>query len=417
MKLTYRPAAIAAMLGATLSVASPAAAQCPDTLPQSLINSVRNPEARAAAQGMRVSAAMIAQAGGLPTMIALTKGQIAADQATAAEEQRNQTYLAQQGMGNDKRAADGRLVIQMMEDSHRLNTAMVQILECHARTAPTGAGSATGRLGSSTGGGFSAPGFGGIGSGAEMLPGAATTPSMAAAAAAARNAFASAGPGRHEGLASPPGSVPSLSLQSANGQPSSGGRLVSGGGAQPANLGQALDDLSRTLRQKALANASPEVAAFYAKQDALRANNEANLAAASAGQARGLDEARRGSVDAQVKMVTGVVKGWRAPAGYAHTASIDASVIQDPFAAAEQLEAVKLALGASGLTWNKSRGLAQVGDPSACGGRLQVGDYPVLIDGTLLDAADRIAKFLSVCGDVNMPVLVVRESGDVEVRK
>jgi hypothetical protein len=234
---------------------------------------------------------------------------------------------------------------------------------------------------------------GGIPGGTEMLPGVARTPSMAAAAASARSAFASGGV--------------------------SGVGTASSRPAQPgADLGQALDNLSRTLRQKALANASPEVAAFYAKQDAMRANTEANMAAVSAGQSRGLGEARKGSIDAQLKMVTGVVKGWRPPNGYARSAAIDSSAIQDPFAAAERLQGINVAVGASGLAWNHARGLARVGDNrSLCGGRLRDGDYPVLADGSLLDTPARIAQFLAACSDASLPVLVVRESGDVEVRK
>jgi hypothetical protein len=341
-----------------LTSASGAAAQCPDALPPSVVNSVRNPQARAAAQGFRINAAMIAQAGGLPTMIEQVKGQITADQAIAAEERRNQVYLAQNGMGNDKRAADGRLMIEMMEDAHRLNTTTLQILECHARitgTSQVGVGAA-----------FTSPIKGG-----------------------------------------------GLSERTGGGESSP--RTL----AQPgANLGEALENLSRTFRDKAMINASPEVAAFYAKQDAMRANNEANMAAMTAGQAHGRDEARRGSVDEQMKMVTSVVKGWRAPAGYSHAGAIDTAAIQDPFAAEARIQAVEAAMAKSGLAWDRLRGLARVGEQrTLCAGRLQVGDYPVLIDGTLLDTAERIDRFLSVCGDVSVPLLVVRENGNVQVRK
>jgi len=390
-----KPIHLIPMLAVALASASHAAAQCPDVLPQSVINSVRNPEARAAAQSMRISATMISQAGGLPTMIAQVKGQIAADQATAAEEQRNQTYLAQNGMANDKRAADGRLVIQLMEDAHRLNAATLQILECHARTSGTGSGASLSASGSSRESSVASSGVpSGVTRTPVMLPGAASTASMSAALTTAKSAFLSRGTA---GDAWEPHGRPS--------QP-------------PADLGHALDDLTRVMRDKAMTKASPEVAAFYAKQDAMRANNEANMAAMNAGRLRGLDDARRGSVDAQMKMVTGVVKGWRAPEGYAAGAAIDGSAILDPFAAEAKIDAVESAMEKSGLVWDRSRGLARVGENrTLCGGRLQLGDYPVLIDGTLLDTPDRIGKFLSVCGDVTMPLLVVRESGDVEVRK
>lgn len=373
MNCNRRLSIAATMLAVVLTTASRAAAQCPTTLPPSLVASVRNPEARAAAQSFRVDAATIAQAGGLPTMIAQLKGQIAADQATAAEEQRNQRYLAQNGMGNDKRAADGRLVLELMEDAGRLNTAMLQILECLGRSGAAGTGTGTG-----TG----------------ALTFDASAPSMSEAMTTARNAFNSRGSGAGESRGS--------------GRPSAAG----------ADLGQALEDLSRTFRDRALVNASPEVAAFYAKQDAMRADTQANLAAVGAGQARGREDARRGSLDAQMDMVTSAVKGWRAPSGYARSGAVNASAIQDPFATEARIDAVEAAMAASGLSWDRARGLARVADNrTLCGGRLKAGDYPVLVDGTLLDSADRITKFLSICGDATMPLLVVRESGDVEVRK
>jgi hypothetical protein len=384
----------ATILAVALTTASHAAAQCPTTLPASLVASVRNPEARAAAQSFRVDAATIAQAGGLATMIAQLKGQIAADQATAAEEERNQRYLTQNGMGNDKRAADGRLVLELMEDAGRLNTAMLQILECLSRSGAAGA--STGSLTFDA----SAPARTSFGDAAgaprspEILAGSAATPSMSAAMTTARNAFNSRGVGAAESRGS--------------GRPSATG----------ADLGQALEDLSRTFRDRALVNASPEVAAFYAKQDAMRANTQANLAAVGAGQARGLEDARRGSLDAQMEMVTSAVKGWRAPSGYARSGGVNASAIQDPFATEARIDSVEAAMAASGLSWDRARGLARVGDNrTLCGGRLKAGDYPVLVDGTLLDTADRITKFLSICGDATMPLLVVRETGDVEVRK
>jgi hypothetical protein len=351
------------MVAAFVTAATDAAAQCPTTLPPSLVASVRNPEARAAAQGFQINDALIAQAGGLPTMIAQVKGQIASDQATAAEERRNQTYLARIGMANDRRGVDGRLVIDMMEDAHRLNTTTLHMLECHAARTGTGIG-------------------------------APTETTASAAAANARNAFAS----RRAGGS---GSIGAERAQDAGG-----------------NVGQALEDLTRTMRDRALVNASPEVAAFYAKQDAMQANAQANLAAVGAGQARGLEDARRGSVSAQVKMVTTAVKDWRAPAGYAHSGAVNAAAIQDPFAADARTDAAESVIAKSGLIWDRVRGLARVGNiQTLCGGRLKLGDYPVLMDGTLLDTPERIGQFLSVCGDVTVPLLVVRENGEVEVRQ
>lgn len=357
-------AVVGVLVAMVFAVGTSARAQCPTTLPQSVINSIRLPEARAAAQSTRLDAAMIAQNGGLPNMIRLAHAQLAADRATVAEERRNQTYLAQNGMANDKRAVDGRAVIQMLEDSQRATSAFIEIMECHNKMS-------------------GAPG------------GQRESPVLSA------NAWEMSPTERQSAL-------------------SYGGRR-----AQPpqegANVMTALDSLSRSMRDKAMANASPEVAAFWAKQDALRANGDANTAAAMAGQSRGRADARNDSLNTQMKMVNDAVKGWQVPRGYSAATATNAGVIADPFATSAPLDfkkAVELALGSTGLAWNRTRQLAQVAaaQPTTCGGRLRVGDYPVLPDGNLLDTPERIAQFLEACA-VSDSLLVVRESGEVEVRK
>jgi hypothetical protein len=407
---------VASVLAAVVSAAGATArAQCPTTLPQSVINSIRLAEARAAAQSTRLDAAMIAQNGGLPNMIRLAKAQLEADRATVAEERRNQTYLAQNGMANDKRAIDGRTVIQMLEDSQRATTAFIEIMECHNRMG--------GALGGPSG--STLPGAneerivpGGIPAGAEMLAGPARTPSSiapgtmpgsrptgAAAAASSSNAFVSGG---------------SPTPTTTNAWTMTPGERQAALARQGADFKTALESLSRSMREKAMANANPEVAAFWAKQDALRANGDANAAAAMAGQARGRADAKNGSLNAQMKMVNDAVKGWQVPRGYSAMAASNAGVVVDPFATSAPIDfkkAVELALGSSGLVWNRTRQIAQMStvQRDTCGGRLQVGDYPVLPDGNLLDTPERIAQFLETCA--SSPVLVVRESGEVEVRK
>jgi hypothetical protein len=412
---------VASVLAAVVSAAGTnARAQCPTTLPQSVINSIQLPEARAAAQSMRLDAAMIAQNGGLPNMIRLAKAQLEADRATVAEERRNQAYLAQNGMGNDKRAIDGRTVIQLLEDAQRAASAFIEIMECHNKMS----GAPGGQSGSSLPG----PNEGRMVSGsipaaAEMLPGPARTPSSIVpesrptggpAAASSQNGFVSGG--------SPSDSTTSAWAMSPGERQAALSHEVRKLRPEPqvADAKTALDSLSRSMREKAMANASPEVAAFWAKQDALRANGDANTAAAVAGQARGLAEAKNVSLNAQMKMVNDAVKGWQVPRGYSATAAINAGTIVDPFATTAPVDfkkAVELAMGSSGLAWNRTRQIAQVtaAESGACGGRLQMGDYPVLPDGNLLDAPERIAEFLKICA--SSPVLVVRESGDVEVRK
>ena len=410
---------VTSVLAAVISAAGTnARAQCPTTLPQSVINSIQLPEARAAAQSTRLDAAMISQNGGLPNMIRLAQAQLEADQATVAEERRNQTYLTQNGMGNDKRAIDGRKVIQMLEDSQRATAAFTEIMECHNRMS----GAPTGQSGSALPGASEDRIAPGVIPAAEMLPGPARTPSSivpgsrpagAPAAASSQNGFVSGGslsPSTTNAWAMSPGDrQAALSHEVRKFRPE----------PQGVDAKTALDSLSRSMRQKAMANASPEVAAFWAKQDALRANGDANTAAAMAGQARGLADAKNGSLDAQMKMVNDAVRGWQVPRGYSAAAAINAGTIVDPFAASAPIDfkkAVELALGSTGLAWNRTRQIAQVAEGGACGGRLQVGDYPVLPDGNLLDTPERIAQFLETCA-TSSPVLVVRESGEVEVRK
>ena len=62
------------------------------------------------------------------------------------------------------------------------------------------------------------------------------------------------------------------------------------------NAARQLEQVARATRDRALQNADPEVIAFYAKQDALAAQRDANVAAAMAGQARGERDGRNGAL-------------------------------------------------------------------------------------------------------------------------
>lgn len=165
------------------------------------------------------------------------------------------------------------------------------------------------------------------------------------------------------------------------------------------------------------------LAIYRARLAEQQANNEANMASATAGYKQSLAGARQGALNDQLKMVGNAVRNWKAPRGYAGGAVLDPSAIQDPFATekpaiktASELEA---AIAGSGLVLDQARLIARVGATAArpCGGRLQVGDYPALEDGNMLDTPARVAQFLASCGDRSRPLVVVLESGDVAVRK
>jgi predicted transcriptional regulator len=342
---------LATLAAPVLLAAGDATAQCPTALSQRVLNTIQTPQIRAAAQGFRIDPAMIASNGGIDTMLRLSHEQLTADRAAVREEQANQAYLAKDGINLGTRVEDGQLAIRMLEESQRLTSASIEIMECYARGA-TGAGES--REG--------APRHG-----AEI--GVPATP--------------------------PPG-------RSTN-----------------SDLMQALDSLNQSLRQKAMANATPEYAAFLAKQDALQAAGQANMAALNAGTVAGRDEALRASSDAQMQMVRGVVSEWKAPKGYAAVSHRGAANLADPFAPAASLPwAVTDAIGASGLVWNRARSIAQAGaTDAACHNRLRPLDYPVLPDGALLETATQIRLFLRLCSGPTLPVLIIRENGDFEVRR
>ena len=112
---------------------TPASAQCPDNIPQSVVNSLQHQEVRAqAAASPRLTSAFIAQNGGIASMLQKVRAQLAADREWLAQEEANQRTLAQQGMANDARARTGRDLIQRMRDNQRLTQAYLQLLECHA---------------------------------------------------------------------------------------------------------------------------------------------------------------------------------------------------------------------------------------------------------------------------------------------
>jgi hypothetical protein len=165
------------------------------------------------------------------------------------------------------------------------------------------------------------------------------------------------------------------------------------------------------------------LAIWRARQAALQAEAEANMAAAKAGEAQGTQIAKEGSLREQFKMVNAAVKGWKAPRQYSAASAASVSTLQDPFAPAiavpQPADVPTAALGTSGLVWDADRKLARVGTSSAqlCGGRLKVGDYPALPDGNLLDTPARITKFLSACSDPSSPLMVIVPSGEIAVRK
>ncbi len=412
--MTSQALRVAALIAIVAAADTTARAQCPDTIPQSLINSVQTPEIRAAAQTFRLDSTMIAQNGGLTTMIRLAKAQLAADRATMAEEQRNQTSLAQNGMGGDRRAADGRTVIRMLEDSQRLTSASIDLMECHARTELNGP---AGRASTAPFPGSTIPPR------AEMLP----APVPTASSIYSGLSTGSAAPGSTDARSSSSAEGAARTTNAWSMSPAERQSALAGHSSQfrPAppgeNFSQALDSLSRTLHDKAMAKATPEMAAFLAKQDAMRANNDANMAAATAGQAHGLQEARQGSLKDQIQMVTKVVKGWQPPRGYAATSTVNSSALVDPFlapAVQDVAGAARKAITGSGLEWNEVRKIAWVGSAKdLCGGRLQPGDYPLLPDGNLLDTPERITQFLGSCASPSTPLAVLREGGDTEVRK
>jgi hypothetical protein len=165
------------------------------------------------------------------------------------------------------------------------------------------------------------------------------------------------------------------------------------------------------------------LAIYQARLATQQANNEANMAAASASYKEGLTGAKEEVLEDQLKMVASAVKNWKAPRTYARSHSIDSSVVQDPFAAPKPSEPntteMRAAIDKSGLGWDNERQLARVTSAGAelCGGRLLVGDYPTLPDGNLLDSPARITQFLATCADRSSPLMVVVESGDIVVRK
>ena len=189
------------------------------------------------------------------------------------------------------------------------------------------------------------------------------------------------------------------------------------------NAARQLEEVARATRDRALQNADPEVIAFYAKQDALAAQRDANVAAAMAGQARGQRDGRNGALKDQVEMVTKVVKSWQPPRGYTNQSTASGVVLEDPFAspgpAGPDHSLLRSGLEGTGLVWDDSRQLARVavGANAVCGGRLQPGDYPVMNDGAPLDGPERIKSFLSTCSDSSQPLLVLRGEGELVVIK
>jgi hypothetical protein len=166
------------------------------------------------------------------------------------------------------------------------------------------------------------------------------------------------------------------------------------------------------------------LAIYRARLDAQQANNEANLAAASAGYKQAHSDAREGVLRDQLKMVGNAVKNWKSPRVYSATVALDSLALRDPFAASASVERstaeVKVAMGQSGLlTWDDQRQLARVAtaDAALCGGRLKVGDYPALRDGNMLDTPARITQFLATCTDRSSPLVVVIDTGDVVMRQ
>jgi hypothetical protein len=192
-----------------------------------------------------------------------------------------------------------------------------------------------------------------------------------------------------------------------------------------ADLRSQIQAAYASQKQSQLAAQQAAVNQVAAQQQAAASIQGASQAAMNAGFEQGAGAAQARVMPKRVDMVVAAAKDWTPPKQY--SAANSASVaLDDPFstphpaAVSDPLAPLRTALNESCLRVDEEHGVAQVQKECRAGGEnlpLQLGDYPVLADGSLLDSPERVKTFVDACNTPHAALYALRGGAEMIVLK
>jgi hypothetical protein len=162
------------------------------------------------------------------------------------------------------------------------------------------------------------------------------------------------------------------------------------------------------------------VSEVAAQQQAAQSIQAASQAAMQAGYAKAAGEAEARAIPKRVDMVVAVAKDWTPPKQYS-AANSPAVVLDDPFSAVakpDPLAPLRASLKETCLMLDDEHEVARVDKNCLSSGEklpFQVGDYPVLADGSLVDSPDKVKAFLEMCANHQSPLYTLRNESEMVV--
>jgi len=157
------------------------------------------------------------------------------------------------------------------------------------------------------------------------------------------------------------------------------------------------------------------------QQQSVQSKQAATNAAMEAGRASVAGDLAKERMSKQTDLVVKAANGWQPPKGYS-TSGAPKATLADPFAPKPQQaqespeQSLKRAVEGSCLTLDEEHGVARTTVSCNWQGltrELQANVYPVLPDGSLLDSAARVQRFLQSVRDSSDKICVMRPEGEL----
>jgi hypothetical protein len=123
----------------------------------------------------------------------------------------------------------------------------------------------------------------------------------------------------------------------------------------------------------------------------------------------------------QTDLVVKAANGWQPPKGYS-TSGAPKATLADPFAPKPEraqespMQSIKRAIEGSCLALDEEHGVARTTESCNWQGvtrEVHASVYPVLPDGSLLDSAERVQRFLQSVRELSDKICVMRPEGEL----
>ncbi len=166
-----------------------------------------------------------------------------------------------------------------------------------------------------------------------------------------------------------------------------------------------------------VSSSSTGIASSYtanADAETATAQQQANQAAFESGQLAGATSVTQQNINGRLAMVQASLQRAQHPKKYTAVAAHVA--LDDPFAEKIRANPLELSLTGTALQYDTDRGIAKIGphpETSGClNDSLKPGDYPLLADGNLIDAPERLKQFFVEC-KASRSIQVIRGTDEV----